>query len=102
LRVVVPHQLIDLLAALVVLDELDDRCRGQLGAVMLAAKAQHAQVGEVVPPRELIVVEQLVVGLFLDRGFDTVRGAQSLQQLVALGGIRLDARKMQGGLRIPR
>jgi hypothetical protein len=49
LRVVVPHQLVDLLAVLVVLDELDDRCRGQLGAVMLAAKAEHAQVGEVLP-----------------------------------------------------
>jgi hypothetical protein len=36
-----------------------------LGAVMLAAKAEHAQIGEGVSLRELIVVEQFVVGFLL-------------------------------------
>jgi hypothetical protein len=40
--VVVPYQLVDLLAQLIVLDELDDRRCGELGAVILAAKAEHA------------------------------------------------------------
>jgi hypothetical protein len=37
-HIVRQHIHVDFLAALVVLDELDDRCRGQLGAVMLTAK----------------------------------------------------------------
>lgn len=43
---VVPHQFVDLLAVLVVLDELDDRCRSQLLAVMLATEVKNALIGK--------------------------------------------------------
>ena len=65
LGVIVPHQLVDLLAMIVVLDELDDRCRGQLDTVMLATKAEHAQVGEGLSLRELIVIMQGVLSALL-------------------------------------
>jgi hypothetical protein len=66
LGVVVPHQLVNLLPVLIVLDELDDRCCGQLSPMMLATQAEHAQVGEALPLCELIVIEKFVIGLFLD------------------------------------
>ena len=65
----------------VVLDELDDRRGCQLRAVKLPPKAKDAQVGEVRTLRELVVVEQFVVGFFFDRGLDAVRGAQGVHQL---------------------
>ncbi len=102
LSVIVPHQLVDLLTVLIVLDELDHWRCSQLGAVMLTAKAEHTQVGEGLPLRELIVVEQLLISFFLDRCLDAVGCAQSLQQPVSLGDIHLAARNMQGGLRFPR
>ena len=37
-----------------------------MSAMMLATKAEHAQVGEDLPLCELIVIEQFIVGLFLD------------------------------------
>ena len=50
-----------------------------MGPVNLAANAENAEVGESLFVRKLIMVEQFVVGLFLDRGLDAVRGAQSLE-----------------------
>jgi len=83
-RVVIPHQLVDLLAVLVVLDELDYWRRGQLRTLLLLSQTKDAQVSQVVTLRELIVIEQLVIGLFLDGRLDSIRCPQRIHQLAEL------------------
>ena len=52
--------------------ELDHRCRGQLRTLMLLSQTKDAQVGQVSTLCELVMVEQLVIGLFLDGRLDSV------------------------------
>ena len=79
-RVVVPHQLVHLLAALVVLDELNNGCSRQPCTIVLSTQAQNAQVREKATLGELVVIEQFVVGLFLDGCLDPIRCPQRLDQ----------------------
>ena len=87
--VVVPHELVDLLALVVVLDELDHRGGGQLRTLMLLPDAQDAQMGQVAILHEQVVIKQLVIGLFLDGRLDSVRCPKricQLAELVRIGG----------------
>jgi hypothetical protein len=79
LPVVVPNELLDLLAVLVVLDELNHRRFGDLGAVMLEAETQHFQIGQVRALRKLLMVQQLIVGFLFYRCLDAVRRTQPFQ-----------------------
>lgn len=68
---------------------------------MMATETEHAQIGEVRPLCELIVIEQLIVRLLFHGRLDAIRCAQGFEQLVAFGRINFGTWNMQGGLRFP-
>jgi hypothetical protein len=64
---VIPHPFVDLGAPIVVLDGLHDRSRTQAGTVVPLPKAKHAQVRQCGTGSQLIVIQEFIGSLFLDR-----------------------------------
>ena len=57
LCVIVPDEFVYLLAVLIILDELDDRSSGQLGAMLLLAYAEYSKVCKSVPLSKLVMIQ---------------------------------------------
>ena len=69
---IVPAELVDLDALVVVADRLDYGCCAQLGAVETQAKQKHTQIGEQIAAGEGVVIKQFLIALLLHRGLDPI------------------------------